>query len=313
MKPYRTMGVLLIGLFTFLLQTNTVNAATVDLKSYYPNPQLFENYYLEGMNHRDPNEEPSRSVLWFEATGDNGDSFRLYNSGPEDIQNRCNWDQLSWVGDYLTYSQTHHECNGNDKDVIYDAPIRFLPRYWDDTAPWSYNGSSSVTTTTLSGDPGCTGTNNYTGEIVGYVELQPGVQAIHWRTTQVTEWASGNDAPYCVAGGTTNWVENYYLIANLPVEDYAGLTAAPALARSVGGNTDAYDDTGLWDWDIWFSRWVLLPWADPLSVPADSQNQSTVPGPPQAGMQNEGHVYLIGISLLFVVAVLFYRFYASTK
>jgi hypothetical protein len=296
--------VVVSGLFGLLFDSTEVHAAVVDLKSYYPNTQLYENYYLEGMNHRDPNAAPTRSVLWFEVTGDNGDSFRLYNSGPEEVQNRCNWDQLSWVGDFLTYAQTHNGCNGDNKDVIYSSPIRFLPRYWDDTTTWTYNGSSPISTTTLSGDPGCTGTNSYTGEILGYSEVQPGVQAIHWRSTQSVAWATGNDAPYCVANSTTNWVENYYLIPNLPVENFQGLTSAPALIRTVGGNSDTYTNSGLWDWDVWFSRWTLLPWATPLSLP----------GPPQAGVDNKKPQYIaLGLLLILPISILLYRYRLRTK
>ena len=290
------------------LQVKSVSAAVVDLKSYYPNPQLFENYYLEGLNSRDPNSAPTRSVLWFEVTGDNGDSFKLYNSGPEDVQKRCNWDQLSWVGDNLTYTQTHSECNGDNKDVIYPNQIRLLPRYWDDSAPWSYSGSSSVTTTKLNGDPGCTGTNSYTAEVLGYVEIQPGIQAIHWRSTQAIEWATGDDAPYCTADSSTNWVENYYMIPSLPVENYQGLTSAPGLLRTVGGNSDTFTNDGLWDWDITFSRWTLLPWGVPQAVAAP------IPGVPSAGSGNDSmRNVLLSLLLIIPLAALIYQRRVRTR
>lgn len=253
------------------------SAAIYDLKSYYPNPELMDKFYLEGFNYRNGNTNMPRSVLWFESTG--GDDFKRYNSGPESSDKRCSWDALSWEGDFLTYSQTHNDCGSNNKDVIYSSPIRFLPRQWDssESEDWVYNSSTPVTTTKLDGSTGCTGTNTYTATVfAGLMDIDsvaPGMQAaIHWRTHQVLDWDTGDDLPDCVAGGVTNWEEDYYLIADLPVEGYPGVTTGKALKRTFGGNLDNFQDDGIYDWDIWFDKWVLLPWADPPQEPQEPQN-----------------------------------------
>lgn len=296
-------GILLffgLMLSVLYLQSGSASAATIDLKSYYPNPSLSSNYYLEGFNHRDPNATPTRSVLWFEKTNQNGEEFKRYNSGPEDpTEARCSWDLLSWAGDNLTYAQTHNDCGTNNKDVIYDQPILFLPRYWDDQTVWTYNGTTPVTTTKLNGDPGCTGVNTYTSRILGRTEVTPGVMAIQWRTNQTINWSTGNDLPDCVAGGVTNWQEDYYMIENIPVENYQGLTSALGLKRTVGGNADNYTNTGLHDWDIWFDKWVKLPWMPPLSVVTDPVTPN--PTSPKTGILDSNVLKLAvlgGITLL---------------
>lgn len=259
---------LAISASVIYLQGGSASAATIDLKSYYPNPALYSNYYLEGFNLRDSNDTtPDRSVLWFEKTNPNGEEFKRYNSGPEDpVESRCSWDLLSWAGDNLTYAQTHNDCGTNNKDVIYDQPILFLPRFWDDTKPWIYNGTTPVTTTKLNGDEGCKGVNTYTSQILPRTEVTAGVMAIQWRTNQTINWSKGDDFPDCVAGGVTNWQEDYYMIEEMPVQGYEGLASARGLKRIVGGNFDKYTSSGLHDFDVWYDKWVKLPWMPPLSV-----------------------------------------------
>lgn len=270
----------------FYLQNGNTSAAMIDLKAYYPNPSLYSNYYLEGFNLRDPSDTtPDRSVLWFEKTSPSSEEFKRFNSAPEDpTESRCSWDLLSWAGDNLTYAQTHNDCGTNNKDVIYDQPILFLPRYWNDTTTWTYNGSTPVTTTKLNGDPGCTGVNTYTSRILGRTEVTPGVMAIHWRTNQTINWSFGDDLPDCVTGGVTNWQEDYYMIENMPVEGYEGLSSTLGLKRTVGGNTDNYANTGLHDWDVWYDNWVKLPWMPPLSVVTNPVDPNPSPTAPQTGL-----------------------------
>lgn len=274
----------IVGLFVFVFLTlfasQSVSAATIDLKSYYPNPDLMNNYYLEGLNTRIEG-SPVRSVIWFGEVEGDPDGFKVYNYGPENAQKDCQWDLLSWAGDELNYSQTYNGCDTNDKNVTFSTPIQFLPRYWNDSATWTTSGSTTQTTTKLDGSPGCVGTNAWTATIVGYETLSPGVRAIHWRTEQTISWTDGDDAPFCTTGGTTNWQEDYYLVDNIAVENYEGVTSAPGLFRTVGGNLDNFQNDGLYDWDITMTNWELLPWADPLAIVAEQE----VPGVPDAGQK----------------------------
>ncbi len=273
----------IIGLFVFvfltLLASQSVSAATIDLKSYYPNPDLMNNYYLEGFNNRIEG-SPERAVLWFGSVDGDPDAFKQYNNAPEDAQKDCHWDLLSWEGDELNYKETYDGCDTNDKDVTFSTPIQLLPRYWNDTASWTTSGSTTQTTTKLDGSTGCTGVNTWTATILGYVTVSPGVQAIHYRTEQAVHWDTGDDFPYCVADSDLTWQEDYYLVDNIAVTDYEGVTSAPGLFRTVGGNLDNFANSGLYDWDITMTNWELLPWADPLAVVEEE-----VPGVPDAGQK----------------------------
>jgi hypothetical protein len=155
-----------------------------DLKSYYPNPGMYQNYYLEGYNYFN-SQSQTRSVLWFEPQDQW--SFKMYNSAPEDVNSRCHWDLLSWWDDgFFRYSKTHHECPGSTpNEVVYDPPILFLPRYWDETSgQWSFSGTSN-TTYYENGNVTCQGVNSYTATLIGLEEIAPNAQAIHWRTDTV--------------------------------------------------------------------------------------------------------------------------------
>jgi len=98
-------------------------ATTYDLKTYFPNTSMFNKYYLEGFNYFSGT--PVRSVLWFESQDQW--TFKMYNSGPEDVNKRCNYDQLSWWDDgTLRYVKTHNECPGHTpNEIVYDSPIIF--------------------------------------------------------------------------------------------------------------------------------------------------------------------------------------------
>jgi hypothetical protein len=215
----------------------TAGAATsYDLRSYYPNPTLaFGGFYLEGFNYTTGT--PQRSVLWFEDLGRG--TFRQYNSAPFD---RCHYDQLTWQSTRLVYSVTHHECEGPKHDTIYSPPITFIPRSWNGRA-WRTTGRSNVTQQ-LDGVTVCTGVNTWEARVLGVVEVTPGRQGIHWRTTQTTKWNTGSCAPW-----TTRWQEDYVLVTGM-----RGDAVGPALIRSFGGNLD-----GGFNWDVWVDRWQGLP------------------------------------------------------
>ena len=254
--------------------TQNGSAASVNLLAYYPNPTMLRTHYLEGYNYSFT--PARRSVMWFEKVGTQTskvDSYRLYNSGPEDPQSRCNYDQLSWsysstskatAPATLRYTQTRNTCNLSATkpatDITYSPGIVFLPRYWTDTNTWSTTGSSqaiykegaSAATLTTK----CVGTNTYKAEIIGREIIDPptGLTAIHWRTTQTTKWTSGSGSTYsgCRPGAITNWQEDYYLIDALPV---VGGSPQKGVKRSIGGNKDiTYPN-----WDVWFDRWQPLP------------------------------------------------------
>jgi hypothetical protein len=230
--------------------TNTASPF-YDLKSYYPNPSLFKNYYLEGKNYVNP-QSPSRSVLWFEPQDQW--SFKLYNSAPGDANSRCHYDLLSWWDDgFLRYAKTHDECPGHvPNEIVYDSPIIFLPRFWNNSSiPWFYNGQSNAKFY-QNGVKKCEGTNSYKAEIVGLEQIAPNEQGIHWRTTQTTNWTSGNVPGGCSAGSTTHWQEDYWFTNSLPVQNG---NSTKALKRSKGGNLDIKTDS----WDIWFDTWQNLP------------------------------------------------------
>jgi hypothetical protein len=266
--------ILATGLLLAPLFSTSANAATIDLMPYYPNAQMISTHYLEGYNY---SFSPARrSVLWFEKAGNQTsrvDNFRLYNSGPEDPQRRCNYDQLSWnftstnkaTGNAaLRYTQTRNTCNISATkpvtDITYSPGIAFLPRYWNDAKPWVSTGSSKATykegATTGSLVTKCTGTNTYKAEILGreVIDIPTGLSAIHWRTTQTTAWTSGPGSTYsgCRPGTVTNWQEDYYLIDTLPTVNG---TPKKGLKRSVGGNKDV----SFPNWDVWLDKWQPLP------------------------------------------------------
>ena len=215
----------------------TAGAATsYDLRSYYPNPTLaYGGYYLEGFNYTTGT--PQRSVLWFEDLGRG--TFRQYNSAPFD---RCHYDQLTWQSTRLVYSVTHHECEGPKHDTIYSPPITFIPRTWNGRA-WRTTGRSNVTQQ-LDGVTVCTGVNTWEARVIGLVEVTPGRQGIHWRTTQTTKWNTGSCAPW-----TTRWQEDYVLVTGM-----RGDAVGPALIRSFGGNHDRG-----YNRDVWVDHWQRLP------------------------------------------------------
>lgn len=232
---------------TVALSMTSAAPVKEDLKSYYPNTNKYGNHYLEGFNHATGN--PLRSVFWFEKVDQW--SFKAYNSAPENPDARCNWDLLSWWDDgYLRYSQTHHDCPGSTpNDIYYDSPIIFLPRYWKGGS-WKLTGESGAKYYE-NGQLRCTGTNRWTAEIIGWEEVAPKVKGIHWRSTQITTWDSGDVLGKCFAGYVTNWQEDNWL-AKIP--NPSG-NLEKALKRSKGGNLD----TKSGNWDVWYDKWVKLP------------------------------------------------------
>lgn len=244
-------------------QTISGHAAPLyNLKSYYPDTNLINKYYLEGFNY--VTKSPTRAVLWFEPQDQY--TFRVYNYAPEDTVNkRCHYDQLSWWADgYLRYVKTVDNCVNPTNEIDYgdstgsptSGPIIFLPSTWDGVTNWIRKGSSTATYL-QGGVVKCTGVNNWTASIVGVEQIAPGVQGVHWQSAQTTIWQTGNLTGQCYAGYTTHWLEDYWLYANLPI---SGGGTAPALKRSKGGNQDIPNGTS---WDIWFDHWQLLPWIHP--------------------------------------------------
>jgi len=218
-----------------------------DLRSYYPNATLYATQYLSGQNYLPDPAHPTWSVLWFEAQ--DAYSYRMYNSNPASPQARCHWDQLSWWPDgYLRYLKTVDNCAGST--VVTDfsaAPIIFLPENWDGVTPWRLEGSAPVTHF-ADGLIRCTGITVWLAQIFGWEPLTPQDHAIHWRTTQLTNWTTGSGD--CAAGTAVRWQEDYWLTAAL---------ASPAgpekgLKRANGGNLDSASR----HWDVWMNTWVSL-------------------------------------------------------
>lgn len=212
----------------------------VDLKLYYPNGAMIQNYYL--------NQASPHQVLWFEKQDQW--SFKVYNSAPEDPNSRCHWDLLSWWDDNtLRYSQTHNECPKSIQiDTIYDPPIILLPSLWDENQNWSLDYQAKMIQKE-SGITVCTGTNNYTASIIGWENISPGTRVLHWRSQQQTTW---DNFGKCAGWAPTRWREDYWLEDSLSVE---GGRTAKGLKRSKGGNLDVPSDS----WDIWFDMWKKLP------------------------------------------------------
>lgn len=235
----------------------------IDLKPYYSDTGRAENYYLDGFNVYGG--AHNVSVLWFEKQDQW--SFKLYNSTPG---SRCHWDWLGWWDDVnsFRYTKTHDECGSVVKEVIFDPPIIFLPRYWDGN-PWTLSGLSSKITTTENGVVVCTGTTSYTPSILGIEEIVPGVSTIHWRTQQNTKWDNfGN----CAGWADTNWQEDYWFYDSVAV---AGGGTDKGLKRSLGGVVGGSPD----NWDVWIEYWKPLPWASPSPTPSEFPYPSPTPIP----------------------------------
>ncbi len=332
LKNIIVVSILIIGVNT-LLNNGQASAAMIDLKQYYPNPALYKNYYLEGFNYETTSGTPERSVLWFEDAGSQG-GFKIYNTAPEEPAKRCGWDALKWTEDSLYYSQTHDGCGGHNKDVIYNSQggegIKFLPRYWDDSTSqdWVYESSVPVKTTTLDGSEGCDGINTYKSTVTaGYTDIDSGVPvvpAIHWVTEQNTVWTKGDDQPWCIKDGVTPWREDYYMLIDLPIEGYTGLTTANGLKRTVGGNFGHFQDTNHHDWDIWFATWKKLPWGidpgttgtpnDPGGNGNNNGGNGGTPGSPKTGQIGAAVVALAVLGgLLFVSALAVKKTYRKKK
>lgn len=272
-KLFIITGLLTIVSISYIVnnsQTLQQSAATsYDLKSYYPNNNMFNKYYLEGFNYI--NNTPTKSVLWFEPQDQW--TYKMYNSAPEDVNSRCHYDQLSWWDDgFLRYVKTHDECPGKTpNEIVYDAPIIFLPSLWDGSTPWSLSGQSNAKYY-QNGVVVCEGTNSYKAEIIGLEQIAPNEQGIHWKTTQTTNWISGSVPGGCSAGSTTHWQEDYWLTDILPVQNGV---STKALKRSKGGNLDIPSDS----WDIWFDSWKLLPWITPTPTPFYTPTPTPTPTP----------------------------------
>jgi hypothetical protein len=218
-----------------------------DLRSYYPNAALYATHYLSGHNYLPDPALPTLSVLWFEAQ--DAHDYRMYNSEPASPQARCHWDQLSWRPDgYLRYVKTVDTCTSSL--VVTDfsaAPITFLPRSWDGVTPWRLGGSTPVTHS-VDGLIRCTGTTTWVAQILGWEQLTPWDHAIHWRTTQLTNWTTGSGD--CAAGMVVRWQEDYWLTAALP----SPRGPAKGLKHANGGNLDSASG----NWDVWMNSWVSL-------------------------------------------------------
>ncbi len=222
--------------------------AQENLRSHYPNiDQIRAGNYLEGFNY--VSGEPARSVLWFEERSRN--RFRQYNSAPDDPQTRCHWDQLKWHRGILRYQVTQNACGDVTRRVRYRPAIRLMPEVWTPGGDWTRTGTSGVTYSE-NGTVVCRGDNEWVATVEGYVDIAPGVQAIHVRSRQTTTWTEGQSSAGCAAGFTTEWQEDYYLLPDLPV---TGGGTAPAFKRSVGGNLAGGPDR----WDVWFDSWEPLP------------------------------------------------------
>ncbi len=232
-----------------LLTISSAAGGQVNLKSYYPNFDQTQNNYLEGFNHK--NNEPLRSVLWFEQL--NEQTFRAYNSEPENPNSRCYWDELSWQEEgALRHSKMHDSCPGSTpSETIYDTPITLLPQKWKKSSgAWLYEGSTGVSYYE-SGQLRCIGTNNYVSEIVGEEEIAPGKTSIHWRTTQTITWEAGDTDGKCFKDPTMNLQEDRWL-STLPKP---GGKEAKGLKRTKEGNLDTNQSKR----DIWFDKWERLP------------------------------------------------------
>lgn len=218
-----------------------------DLRSYYPNPRMARNdRYLEGFNYISGSAR--RSVLWFDWEGRGW--FKQFNWGPEDPQSECHYDRLRWRST-LQYHVTHDSCGDVTSETSFSPPIQLMPRRWEPGTEWDRSGTSEVTHRE-DRRIACRGTMEWTANVLGWVEIDPGVFAIHVRTDQVTTWTEGQSSTGCAAGFDTTWQEDYWLMPDLPVE---GGGTQNAFKRSAGGNRDGGPD----QWDVWFDTWKRLP------------------------------------------------------
>lgn len=232
-----------------LPSTGAAQTESIDLKAHYPNVEMVRSgHYLEGYNYISG--EPRRSVLWFEEMSRG--RFRQYNWGPEDPRGDCHYDQFRWRRQTMQYQRTVDDCFGVRQEVRFRPAIKVMPRSWTPGETWVEVGTSDVTFTE-DGVVTCRGTMDWRGEILGYVDVAPGVQGIHIRTTQTTTWTEGRSDAGCAAGFVTPWEENYYLIPDMPV--LGTDQTAPAFKRSIGGNLAGGPDR----WDVWFDVWAPLP------------------------------------------------------
>ena len=226
------------------------SASTVPLSTYYPNASRYQaHYYLEGVNVANP-QAPSRSVLWFQTQRDG--SFEQFNSAPYDT---CHWDQLSWKTGTLTYSKTHDQCGTNNNEISYSPGVKFMPSTLSGRS-WFASGSSAVAYSDH-GKLACSGTDTWSSQWMGPVALTPTETAQWIQNNQSTLWRSGSAPSGCAAGYRTQWQENFYLVANLPVQ--GSTTGDYALAREVGGNVATFSATGNWDYDVWYGSWNRSP------------------------------------------------------
>lgn len=138
----------------------------------------------------------------------------------------CHFDTFRW-GSTLRYLATTNRCAGNDKVSLFEPGIELAPALWNGS-PWTKSGTSRVITLNQ-GKIECTGLNAWTAQVVGWVEVTPGEQAIYLTNTQYTTWETGPCAPY-----TTSWVEHM-------------LYTDDGYRRSVGGNVN-----GGFSWDVWY-------------------------------------------------------------
>ena len=232
-----------------LPSTGVAQTQRIDLRAHYPNLEMVRSgHYLEGNNYISGSAQ--RSVLWFEERS--GGRFRQYNWGPEDARADCHYDQFRWRNGTMRYQRTVDDCFGTRQIVRFRPAIRVMPEFWTPGQTWTRDGTSEVTFSE-DGDVTCRGTMAWRAEVLGFVEVAPGVQGIHVRSTQTTAWTEGRSDAGCAAGFVTPWEENYYLIPEMPV--WGSAETAPAFKRSVGGNLAGGPDR----WDVWFDGWAQLP------------------------------------------------------
>lgn len=210
----------------------------VDFTDLYPGTD--GTTYLTGTNYAVV--PPSSAVLWMDIA-DRG-WWYLFNSNPASESASCHWDRFRWH-DELRYYQTHHSCGDSLTSVIYPGGVVYLPATWVG-GPWTRSGSTPAWYF-VDGDLVCIGTLEWTAEVLGVVELAPGVDAVWTRTTQTTTWTDGPGDPVtgCAPGATARYQDHHFW--------------TDRLARSVGGNLDRHDAGHGWDWDVWFDGWAPMP------------------------------------------------------
>jgi|GEM_PF-2010117 len=251
--PFVAIIALVGGLF--VIRSFATTSGVYDLRSFYPNKNIFATKYLEGNNYASG--APERSVLWFEPQ--DRYTYKMYNAAPQNADRKCNYDVLSWWDDAtLRYSETSNDCGTYTANkVVYDAPIIFLPATWNSQSPWQLTGKSAVKYYEMN-QAGvyvlrCTGTTNYIAKIFGIENVTPAEPAIHWQTTQITDWESGAVPGRCHQGYKTRWQEDYWMTTNsLKTRDG---NIEKGIRRTKGGNLDAPGS----GWDVWYDGWYNLP------------------------------------------------------